>query len=186
MKGHLSIMSHRLGLVAVAAVVGVLLGPATAVGTGSHRVRLGSTTGTPSGNVCSAGIRCTYVPASPTRLRVPTNGTVTRFSVNAGSAGGTVWLRVLRPAGGGKFTAVSTSPPETLNVGMNSFAVTLRVKKGDVIGLDNATSALIFDTSSATAVTDYYEPALKKGHTAAPTAAQTGSRLLLSATVSQS
>lgn len=187
MKARPSITSQRpLGAAAVAAVVGALLVPTTAGGAVSHPVTLGSTKGTPSGNICSAGVRCTYLPVSSTRLRVPFNGTVTRFRVNAGSAGGIVWLRVLRSAGGGKFTGISTSPPKMLNVGLNSFAVSLRVKKGDLIGLDNATSALMFDTSSATALTAYYMPALKNGHMAAPTAAQAGYRLLLSATVRRS
>lgn len=172
------------GLAAIAAAVSSAFAPEAAVGAAAHQVTLGSTAGTPSTNICVASIRCTYVPIQPAKLRVPFNGTVTQFRVNAGSATGTVWLRVLRPAGGGKFTGVGTSGPKTLGLGVSTFTVSLRVKAGDLIGLDNDSSALIFDTSSATAITDYYElPPLGKGQTAAPNHVQTGDRLLLSATV---
>jgi hypothetical protein len=156
------------------------------------QVTLGSTTGTPSANIasCAAMIKCTFVPftnvANP-GLQVPFDGTVTSFSVNAGSAGGTVWLRVLRPAGGGKYTGVGTSPPQTLSIGVNTFTVSLAVRAGDLIGLDNDSSALMFDTSVLGPLTAYYVlPALADGATAAPTNTQTGYRLLLSATVQSS
>ncbi len=150
-------------------------------------VTLGSTTGTPSQNICVGGINCTYVPfvgVSNPELQVPFDGTVTSFSVNSGSLSAIVSLRVLRPAGSGKFTGVGTSQPETLATGPNTFVVSLPVKAGDVLALDNATSALMFDTSTATAISAYYElPALADGQTAAPNNNQTGYRLLLSATV---
>jgi len=172
------------GLAAIAAAVSAAFAPAAAVGAAAHQVTLGSTTGTPSANICVASIRCTYLPIQPAKLRVPFNGTVTQFRVKAGSATGTVWLRVLRPAGGGKFTGVGTSGPRALGLGVSTFTVSLRVKAGDLIGLDNDSSALIFDTSGATAITDYYElPPLGNGQTAAPNNVQAGDRLLLSATV---
>lgn len=171
------------GAVAVVAVSSVLA-PAATAGGAATKVTLGSTSGTPSANLCVASIRCTYLPLSPTKLRVPFNAKVTKFSVNAGSASGSVWLRVLRPAGGGKFTGVATSSPKTLGIGVTTFAVSLKVKTGDLIGLDNSSSALIFDTSSASSVTDEFElPPLGNGQTAAPSSAQAGYRLLLSATL---
>lgn len=182
-------MRKRTSLTAIAGVVcGVLViaGVALAAGARTRQVTLGSTTGTPSENICVAGIRCTYLPISQPKLRVPFSGTVTRFRVKAGSASGTVRLRVLRPAGGGKFTGVGTSGPKTLKIGVSTFQISLKVKAGDLIGLDNGSSALMFDTSSGTAVTDYYElPRLHDGQTAAPNHAQAGIRLLLSATVVQ-
>ena len=153
-------------------------------------VTLGSTTGTPSQNICSASIDCTYVPfsgAAAPELQVPFDGTVTSFSVNAGSTGGKVQLRVLRPAGGGQFTGAGTSPAETLTAtGVNTFAVSLPVRAGDVLGLDNSSSALMFDTTTPSAITAYYQPALADGSTAAPNLNRTAYRLLLSATVQQS
>jgi hypothetical protein len=176
---------RRRGLAAAAATAGTLLLAGNAGGAAAvHKAKLGSTTGTPSANICVSGFRCTYLPRGRTALRVPFKGTVTSFRVNAGSATGKVWLRVLRPAGGGKFTGIATSAPKTLALGVNSFSVSLRVKKGDLIGLDNSSSALMFDTSSATARTDYYElPPLRNHRTAAPNRTQSGYRLLLSATV---
>jgi trimeric autotransporter adhesin len=153
-------------------------------------VTLGSTAGTASANICGAMTNCTYVPftsvANP-GLAVPFDGTVTSFSVNAGSAGGAVELRVLAPAGSGQYTGAGTSPAETLAAGMNTFSVSMPVKSGDVLGLDNATSALIFDSSQTTPITAFYEsPSLADGTTAAPNQTMTGLRLLLSATVQES
>jgi hypothetical protein len=182
-------MQKRTTLTAIAAVVcGVLVvaGVALATGARTRQVTLGSTTGMPNANICVAGIRCTYLPISNPKLRVPFSGTVTSFRIRAGSSEGTVRLRVLRPAGGGKFTGAGTSGPKKLTGGVDSFKVSLKVKAGDLIGLDNKTSALVFDSSSATPVTDYYElPSLADGQTAAPNRNQAGIRLLLSATVVQ-
>lgn len=173
---------------ALAAAIAIATATATA-GPTAQTVTLGSTSGTPSANICSAMVRCTYLPfagVSNPALQVPFDGTATSFSVNSGSAGAIVELRVLRPAGGGQFTGAGTGAPETLNAGVNTFAVSLPVKAGDVLGLDNDSSALIFDTSSATAIASYYQmPALSDGATAAPTQFQGGYRLLLSAAVTQ-
>jgi hypothetical protein len=150
----------------------------------SQTVTLGSTSGTPSANICFAA--CTYVPftnVSNPGLQVPFDGNVTTFSINAGSSGGSVELRVLRPAGAGQYTGTGTSPSETLSIGVNTFPVSFPVKAGDVLGLDNDSSALMFDTSDTTPFTAYYEPNLADGGTAVPTQIQPGARLLLSATV---
>jgi hypothetical protein len=190
----------RGGLLAVvAAVAGVAL--AIVVGSAgadtsaaTTTTTLGSTTGTPSQNICLAGFNCTYVPFSSAAnpgLQVPLNGKVTSFSVNSGSGGqgATVELRVLRPAGDGKFTGAGTSPAEPLSAGPNTFTVSLPVKPGDVLALDNSTSALLFDTSTLNPVfTAYYNalsttPGLPDGSTAAPDNNRMGYRLLLSATV---
>src|SRR5436190_16109920 len=142
--------AKRAGLLLVAALAGAAV--AIAVGTAGAQTQtttLGSTTGTPSANLCVASINCTYVPftnVSVPELQVPFDGTVTSFSVTAGSSGGAVQLRVLRPAGGGQFTGAGTSPSQTLATGTNTFAVSLPVRAGDVLGLDNASSALMFDT----------------------------------------
>jgi hypothetical protein len=176
-------------LVAGAAGVAVAIAIASAGATTSQTVTLGSASGTPSTNICVASFKCTYVPftgVSSPALQVPFDGTVTSFSVNAGSAGGPVELRVLRPAGGGKYTGAGTGPVKTLSLGMNTFAVSLAVKAGDLLGLDNDSSALIFDTSPATAITAYYSPALADGATAAPNNNKSGSRLLLSTVVQAS
>lgn len=159
-----------------AAIAGI--GLAIAIGGGgagaaTQTVTLGDSSGAPSQNLCPASINCTYVPfsnSSAPELAVPFDGTLTSFRVNAGSTGGAVELRVLRPAGGGQYTGVGTSPAKTItNTGGQTFTVSLQVKAGDVLGLDNSTSALMFDTSDPTPVTYYYElPSLADGSTAAP------------------
>ena len=91
--------AKRAGLLLVAGLAGAAV--AIAVGTAgaaTQTATLGSTTGTPSANICVASINCTYVPfsnVSVPELQVPFDGTVTSFSVNAGSSGGAVQLRVL-------------------------------------------------------------------------------------------
>lgn len=171
------------------AMLAVLIGSAGAAPPST--TTLGSVTGSPAMNICSSGIDCTYVPftnvESP-ELEVPFDGAVTQFSVNAGSAGGTVTLRVLRPASGGQFTGAGSSPAETITTpGINTFTVNLPVDSGDVLALDNATSALLFDTTSSVPITAYYQsPSLADGATAAPNENRSGYRLLLSAVVEAS
>jgi hypothetical protein len=165
-------------LVAVVASAGAVTPPVT--------VTLGSTTGTPSANLCGLSINCTYAPFSGVspELQVPADGTVTSFSINSGSATGHVELRVLRPASGGEFTGAGTSAPELLAGTVSTFAVSLPVQAGDILAIDNDSSALLFDTSSSTSITAYYElPALADGATAAPSNYQVGDKLLLAATV---
>jgi hypothetical protein len=181
-------VARGIALLGAASISGLALAAGVAsAATPRQTVTLGGASGNPTANICAASINCTYVPfsnVSAPALGAPFNGTVTSFAVNAGSAGGRVKLRVLRPTGGGKYTGVGTSVPETLNVGMNTFTVSMPVEAGDVIGLDNDSSALMFDTTSPTAVTAYYElPPLADGASAAPGHTQSGYRLLLSATV---
>ena len=181
--------AQRVAVVVVAAAVGALL--ATTIGSAgaaTQVVTLGSTLGTPTQNICVAGFNCTYVPfhlnVSTPELQVPFDGTVTSFSVNSGSAIGTVELRVLRPAGNGSYSGGGTSPAESLSTpGVNTYTVSLAVKAGDVLALDNDSSAILFDTSDATYITSYYSPALADGGTVSPTNTNNGYRLLLSATV---
>jgi hypothetical protein len=163
-----------------------VLAASAAGGSALQVVTLGNARGEPNRNVCLAMTNCTYVPyagASDPELQVPFDGTVTSFSVNAGSAGSQVELRVLQPAMGGHFTAVGTSPPETLSMtGINTFGISLPVEQGDVLALDNESSALVFEASTGTASTFYFEPALAEGSTEAP-GASASDRLLLSAEV---
>ena len=123
-------------------------------------------------------------------LQVPFDGTVTSFSVNSGSATGAVQLRVLRPAANGQYTGAGSSSLQNLAGGPQTFTVSMTVQAGDVLALDNSSSALLFDASTANPVfTAYYQPAtsgpsgLPDGSTGAPNTNKTGYRLLLSATV---
>lgn len=178
-----------LALVAAAAGVGLAVAVGSAgAAPSTTTTTLGSTTGTPSMNICAAGLNCTYVPFSSAGnpgLQVSLNGTVTSFSVNSGSATGAVELRVLRPAGNGQYTGAGTSPPQNLTGGPQTFTVSLPVKAGDVLALDNSTSALLFENAAATpALTAYFQPppGLPDGTTGTPNNNRL-LRLLLSATV---
>jgi hypothetical protein len=186
-------MARRTFQLAALVIGAVVAGSLAAVAIGSagqgQTVTLGNVIAstTPKTNICPSGTDCTYLPfqgPSTPAMQVPSDGTVTSFSINSDSTGGTVQLRVLRPATGGQFTAVSSSSAETIAAtGISTFAVSMPVKAGDVIGLDNDSSALLFDTALPSPITEYYEPALADGQTAAPSNTQDGDQLLLSATV---
>jgi hypothetical protein len=180
------VIASMLAPGAAGAVVAVAVG---AAGAAPQTATLGSTTGSPNANICFAMITCTYVPFSTVanpELVVPFDGTVTSFSVKSMNTSGSVELRVLRPAAGGQYTGAGTSAAEPLTVaspGVNTFSVSLPVKAGDVLGLDNDSSALIFEQPDSPNITAYYQPGLGDGQTAAPNNNQTNYRLLLSATV---
>jgi hypothetical protein len=173
-----------MSFVIVAVAASLALAPAA----NADMVTLGSTAGTPTMNICVASVECTYVPfnnVSIPALVAPFDGTVTSFSVNTASTTATVTLRVLRPGLGGRFTGVGTSAPAALTTsGVLTFPTNLRVRQGDVLGLDNNSSALLFDAGGATTLTAYYQlPSLGDGATGTPSNMRSPSRLLLSATV---
>jgi PASTA domain len=174
-------MRARTSVVAMAVGGALALAPAA----GADTVTLGSTAGTPSQTVCAGTVECTYLPFnnvySPS-LVVPFDGTITSFAINSGSTGGTVSLRILRPAAGGRFTGAGTSAPVTIAVGVQSAATSLPVRTGDLIGLENNSGAILFDTGTLTTFTAYYQlPALGDGASAAPNNISKDRRLLLSA-----
>jgi hypothetical protein len=174
-------MKARMSVLVMAVGGALALAPAAEAET----VTLGSTAGSPTQNICSAGFECTYVPFnnvySPA-LVVPFDGTITSFAINSGSATGTVKLRVVRPAAGGRFTGAGTSAPATLTGGVQSVATSLPVRSGDLLGIENDSAALLFDVGTSTTFTAYYQlPALGDGASAAPNNIRYPSRLLLSA-----
>jgi PASTA domain len=174
-------MKARMSVLVMAVGGALALAPAAEADT----VTLGSTAGSPTQNICSAGFECTYVPFnnvySPA-LVVPFDGTITSFAINSGSATGTVKLRVVRPAAGGRFTGAGTSAAATLTGGVQSVATSLPVRSGDLLGIENDSAALLFDVGTSTTFTAYYQlPALGDGASAAPNNIRYPSRLLLSA-----
>jgi hypothetical protein len=169
--------------VAVMAVGGAL---ALAQAAAADTVTLGSTVASgPLMNLCTGSTACTYIPfgnAYSPSLVVPYNGTVTSFAINSGSTAGTVTLRILRPAAGGRFTGAGTSAAVTIAGGVQSATTSLPVRTGDLIGLENADDALLFDAGTLTTFTAYYQlPALGDGASAAPSNISSTRRLLLSA-----
>ena len=90
------------------------------------------------------------------------------WRIDSGSADAPVKLRVLRPAIGSKFTGVGTSALEmTTGAPIDTFATSLPIKAGDVIGLDNESQALIFTKNVLGAFPEVFTPALADGAPAA-------------------
>ncbi len=170
--------------VAMAMAMTIALGSA---GADPTPVTIGSTTGTPTANLAAAGNNATYYSTSSgttPAAQVTADGTITGFSINSASAGNKVELRVLRPAANGQFTGAGTSPTETLTGGVSTFTgLSMSVKAGDVLGINNADSALLFDQTATTATTWLWPVSFATdGQTSAPTSDFPGLKLLLSAT----
>lgn len=185
MTGH--VLKSRSVPLVVSTVGTLFAGAAISVASaGAAQVTIGSTSGTPNGTICHAMTACTYL----TNLTVPFNGTVTSFSVNSASAGGTVRLVQVQVNAYHGQAAVSKSAPQTLAAGVNTFNVSFPVGAGNYLGLDNDSGAVMFDTSNPAAGVGFmcWQPALQEGFIFGftnPCGSGPG-RLLLSATVQSS
>jgi hypothetical protein len=137
-------------------------------------------------NICSQGISCTYVQTSSgTPVAVsPIAGQVVRWRLKAGSLGGEVKLRVLRPTGTG-YAALTSSTTVTVTSALNTFTTSLPIAAGDVVALDNSSSGLYFTDSPAIPLplVQYFQPAIADGTTAAPTNQRVNLELLMNADV---
>ena len=171
-------------LIAIAAGAAVMCSAPAAL---AHTSSVGSSTGTPTANVCAASIACTYVNfhhGKPADV-VKHAGKVTDYSVNAGSVGGQVQLRILRPAGHGKFKVVRSSAQELIaNPGQNTFATSLKVKAGDVLALSNDSSGIYMASAPAGTCVRYIRGLLADGTKAKPDHIVPQLHLLLGAHVS--
>ncbi len=79
---------------------------------------------------------------APGGLTSPVNGTVTAWEFKSVTAGGSIALRILRPAGGTSFTGAGTSAAVTPNgtvPAQGPFSTSLPIRVGDHVGL-NATA----------------------------------------------
>jgi hypothetical protein len=147
---------------------------------------IGNASGEANMNVCSSQIACTYVNykgKKPTDV-VKKTGRLKSWTVSASSVGGTVRLRVLRPAKHGKFLFVRSSALRTVTqTGPNTFPTTLKVRKGDVLALSNDTSGLYMRTAPAHRTVRYfnYDDPQADGQKAKPSRTAPALRLLLSA-----
>jgi hypothetical protein len=167
-----------------ALVVALLSAPA---GASAADVTIGSNlAGAANANICSAGISCTYVQTSSgTPVAVsPVAGQVVRWRLKAGSLGGEVKLRVLRPAGSA-YTALANSAAVTVTSDLNTFTTSLPIAVGDVVALDNASEGLYFTDSPAIALplVQYFQPAIADGTTATPNNQRVNLELLMNADV---
>ena len=136
--------------------------PAMASASADH---VGNSSGTPNMNICLADFQCTYINThNGARSDVVRHtGTLTKWTVNAASGGSQVRLRILRPVGHGRLTFVRSSAMQTTqDTGPNTFKAHIPVKRGDVLGLTNTSSALLMeesnDPSRAVKYFDYTAP----------------------------
>ena len=111
-----------------------------AAGASAAETTLGSTLADPYETTFGGTALTAYQEvAAPETLVAPAPGTITSWSVRSGDNNGEYELRILRPAGGGELTAVSTSSPHSVPNNKDEirgpFAVSLAVKAGDHIGL---------------------------------------------------
>jgi hypothetical protein len=100
---------------------------------------------------------------------------IVAWRINAGSNApdAQTRLRIIRPAGGGKFTGAGASAVVTPAIsGINAYATRLPVLAGDIIGVDNDNQAVYLDggaSASAFTATYFDSPGLAEGGTQAPT-----------------
>jgi hypothetical protein len=79
----------------------------------------------------------TTLPEAGANLVSPVNGALVRWRVQ-GAKGGPFYLRVLHPNGKGAYEATGTSLPATpLGEGVETFSTNLRIRTGDLIGIDS-------------------------------------------------
>jgi len=170
-------------LTALAATALSLAGAPAAL---AHTTPVGNSGGTPTMNVCPLSQDCTYINfkhGKPTDV-VKRNGTLVDWSINAGSTGGQVELRILRPVGHGKFTAVHSSALETVSaIGLSTFSAHIKVKRGDVLAMSNDSSGIYMATAPAGQCVRDFSSTLSNGTTGKPDLLTPQLHLLLSADV---
>lgn len=129
----------------------------------------------PVQNVCFFEVDCTYVNFAHGKPGdvVRHSGTIISWS---SLKCGALQLRVLRPAGHGKFKFVRSSIVMAApNQGVNVFSAHIPVKAGDVLALRDTGSAtqsscLMFANASSSRGVRYYKPSPSDGSTRTPNA----------------
>jgi hypothetical protein len=171
-KGTAMFRSRRITAAAALLAASLAAAPA-ALAHSTHKV--GSIAGTPVQNVCLFQVDCTYVNfahGKPVDV-VKHNGTITSWS---SLKCGALQLRVLRPAGNGKFKFVRSSVDHAAPMqGINTFPAHIPVKAGDVLALRDTGSAvqsscLMFANASSSRGVRYYKPSPSDGSTSKPNA----------------
>jgi hypothetical protein len=147
-------------LVATAVSLGVV--PAAL----AHTDTVGNASGDPMANECVAMIDCTYInyhKGKPSDV-ITRSGTLTSWTLNAGSSPGTVQLRILKPTGAHHFKVVFTSKTKTVgHSGKNTFSAHVKVKSGEVLALSNDTSGLYMASASSQDCVRFYMGSLDTG-----------------------
>jgi hypothetical protein len=140
--------SRRIPAVLAAAGLVAALAPAAA----PAATTIGSTAAVATQNTtrCADGSACLLLTDDAV---VAASGVITGWHLRSASVGGSVRLRVLRPAGGGRFTGAGTGAPQTITRGdpyVNDYPERLPVRAGDVLALDGSSSALVLSEGAGT------------------------------------
>jgi hypothetical protein len=108
----------------------------------------------------------TILPEPGADVTSPLSGTIVRWHV-LDASGGEFRLRVLRPAGGGAYTAVGSSTFELpATEALQTFSADLPIQVGDLIGLDNSsTEAKIGALGGLGSETTAWRPQMAEGET---------------------
>lgn len=125
---------------------------------------------------------------------VPTGGVITSWSTNAGAgAGQTLSLKIFRPLTSTTYQVLAHDGPRALTPSaLNTFAVSIPVQAGDILGLAIPTSkpevggvpiACLFETGNPGDVIAYHEQFAADGAVFTPEETFTKSRLNVSATL---
>jgi hypothetical protein len=104
---------------------------------------------------------------APGGLSSPLNGTVVRWRIRVGDSTRPTNLRIIRPLGGGFFTAAGTSASVTPPINAtSSYATDLLIRIGDYIGIDCCSPGppgAEFFKSGVPAIRDEWQPSLADG-----------------------
>jgi Domain of unknown function DUF11 len=150
-------MRRRLALASVLAALGPAAAAQAATTVGSDLTKAADAT------VCPPASNCTYFTGDATTgaptATAPFSGIVVRWRVKSGSSSGAVKLRILHPAGGGKYGSAGIADTQSIVAGTSTFATRLPVTAGDVIALDDSAGAKLFASGVPTAAY-FFQPFL--------------------------
>lgn len=126
----------------------------------------------------------TGLPQAGTNLASPVDGAIVSWRIQ-GASGGPFYLRVLHPNGKGAYEAAGTSLPAIpTGEGLQTFSTNLKIKAGDLIGIDptNATDKIgVAETTGASYASIFPTPV--NGSVAPPSESFSGQEIELSAEV---
>lgn len=126
----------------------------------------------------------TALPEPGVALSSPVNGAIVSWRVQ-GASGGPFYLRVLHPNGKGGYEAAGTSGGATpSDEGLQTFSTNLKVKAGDLIGIDptKATDKIGVAEASGAKYETIFPPPLE-GSVVAPAETISGKEIELSALI---
>jgi hypothetical protein len=123
----------------VATVLSVLAGASPA----SASVTVGQLAPTTPTTNCGAPVdRVQATVSSGNSYLIPTNGTITSWSTNAGAVAGELKLKVYRHGSGDVYTVIGQEGPHQLALSaINTFPANVQVKAGDLLGLNSFSGA---------------------------------------------